>query len=233
MYGIIYKATGPAGRVYVGQTVQGLATRKGEHIFRSKKGDRRSPFQTALLDEGAENFTWEQIDTAESREDLDEKEKQWIAHFNSINPVKGYNGTDGGSKTVYSPETRKKISEALKGKKKSLEHCRKVGEGNKGKIISPEHRSKISEANKGENHPMYGRHHTEEAKQKMSKAKKALQVGERNPAAKLTETIVRQIKFELAVGKKCAPLGRKYNVSAAAISKIKSGINWAWIQTTA
>ena len=41
-----------------------------------------------------------------------------------------------------------------------------------GKHLSEEHRRKISEANKGENHHMYGKHHTEEARRKISEAQK-------------------------------------------------------------
>ena len=42
MHGIIYKATGPDGRMYVEQTVKTLAKRKGDHKYRVKKQDRRT-----------------------------------------------------------------------------------------------------------------------------------------------------------------------------------------------
>ena len=42
----------------------------------------------------------------------------------------------------------------------------------KGKKLSEETRKRISEMNKGENHPMYGKHHSEEAKKKMREANK-------------------------------------------------------------
>ena len=50
--------------------------------------------------------------------------------------------------------------------------CHQKSEAKKGRTLSEEHRRKISEALKGENHPMYGKHHTEETRQKMSEAKK-------------------------------------------------------------
>ena len=56
---------------------------------------------------------------------------------------------------VISTETRKKMSEALKGKQ-----------------FSAEHRKKLSEALSGENHPLFGKHHSEETRQKMSEVHK-------------------------------------------------------------
>ena len=52
----------------------------------------------------------------------------------------------------HSEETRKKMSEAKKGKKRKPftgEHCRKLSESQKGKTLSEEHRRKIAEAKKG------------------------------------------------------------------------------------
>ena len=51
------------------------------------------------------------------------------------------------------PEVARKISEAMKGKKKSEEHKRKLGEAQKGKIASAETKRKMSEAQKGEKNP--------------------------------------------------------------------------------
>jgi group I intron endonuclease len=164
-YGIIYKATGPDGKVYIGKTVKTLARRKSGHIFQAKKGDRRTPFLRAILEEGIESFTWEQIDTADTPEKLDAKEKQWIAHYDSMNPEKGYNNQEGGINTTYSPEACKRISEAKKGHITSIETRKKISEAHKGKHHTPETRRKMSEVQKG-------RHHTEESRRKMSEARK-------------------------------------------------------------
>jgi len=155
MYGIIYKATGPTGLVYIGQTVKRLAERKAGHAFRAKKGDRRHAFQIALLADGFSNFTWEQIDTAENAGELDEKEKYWIAHYQSDNPAHGYNGTSGGKDTVYTIEARQKISEAIKKaiavipeetRRRMVEKRR---ETIKGRHHAPATKRKISESLKG------------------------------------------------------------------------------------
>ena len=163
MYGIIYKAVCPMGKVYVGQTTGSLASRKGWHKFQALENSTRIPIRLALREYGFSAFSWEQIDTADTQSELDLKEKQWIAHFDSMNPEKGYNRTDGGIKTIYSPETRKKMSETKKGNKNWL-----------GKQHSSESRKKISEALKGtrlaNKNPMYGKPHSKETRKKMSEA---------------------------------------------------------------
>lgn len=70
----------------------------------------------------------------------------------------------------HSPEVRKKMSDAKKGKPTwnsgipmSAEAKRKLSDAKKGKKLSEEHKKKIGEANKG-------RKHTEEAKQKIGDA---------------------------------------------------------------
>ena len=149
MYGIIYKVTSPEGLVYIGQTVKSLVRRKTGHCFRAKKGDRRHAFQIALLEHGFSAFQWKQIDAAETKEELDAKEKQWVAHYKPDDPAHGYNSTGGGIKTVYSPEARRKISEALKGRVITNEARRKQREKMKGRHLTAEHRRKISVALKG------------------------------------------------------------------------------------
>jgi group I intron endonuclease len=180
-FGIIYKATGPSGKVYVGQTTYSLKKRKSEHKFMSLKKDRRTAFQQALLDEGFDNFTWEQIDTAETREDLDQKEKHWITYYDSMNPDRGYNLAPGGLAWSPSEKTRRKIGEANRGNKYNLgkhhseETRKKISEAKKGKrpyVMTEEICRKISEARRGGLVWNKGKHHTEETRRRMSEAHK-------------------------------------------------------------
>lgn len=65
---------------------------------------------------------------------------------------------------TLSEDTKRKLSEAMKGKPSP----------NKGKTLSEEQKKRISEANKGNTYWL-GRHHSEETRRKMSEAKKGKQ----------------------------------------------------------
>ena len=91
-----------------------------------------------------------------------------------------HNLTDGGegpSGAVISEETRRKMSEAIKGKTHSEESKRKMSEAQKGntnwlgKTHSEETKRKMSEASKGNNYNL-GKTHSEERKRKQSEASK-------------------------------------------------------------
>jgi group I intron endonuclease len=196
MYGIIYKATGPTGKVYIGQTVKTLNRRKSDHGFRAKKGDCRGAFQIALLEHGLDAFTWEQICTADTLEELNEREIYWIAHYDSTNPEKGYNLAPGGlawspsgetrrklseankgqipwiKNRHHSEETRRKLSEAHKGKHPSEKTRKKLSEAGKGRSPSPETRRKIGDAERGKKNHWFGKNFSEEYRRKLSEAHK-------------------------------------------------------------
>ncbi|MBO5704523.1 MAG: GIY-YIG nuclease family protein [Alphaproteobacteria bacterium] len=134
---IIYKITNKINRkVYIGQTTCSLRARWWQHCRKKAY----CPFiHNAIEKYGRENFTVEQIDVACSRDELDQKEQYWIKFYDSMNPKNGYNLTSGG-------ETRKLLSIAV--------------------------RKKMSIRMKGEKNPMFGTHHSEEHKRKISEALK-------------------------------------------------------------
>ena len=87
------------------------------------------------------------------------------------------NGGEGGSGRVLSEETRRKLSDANRGKNHpnygkttSLETKAKMSASKKN--MSDETRAKYSAANTGENHPFYGKTHSPETRAKYSAARK-------------------------------------------------------------
>ena len=97
--GIIYKVTNQEnGKIYIGQTIQTLNERKNKHYYKARQEEYTTHFINALRKYPEEVFIWEIIDEAETKKALDEKEKYWIAYYNSIE--KGYNTKDGGQTIV-------------------------------------------------------------------------------------------------------------------------------------
>jgi group I intron endonuclease len=101
------------GKIYIGQTRQGLARRKGEHIHRFNLGERDHKLYRAMRKYGIEKFRFDIVCYASKLEDLDRLERQVIAEHNSFQ--RGYNMTCGGDS--ISEETRAKLSATLKGRK--------------------------------------------------------------------------------------------------------------------
>ena len=69
-----------------------------------------------------------------SIENINERESYWIAFYESNNRKFGYNIEEGGhAYRTFSDETRKKISDALKGRTKTSEHKEKLRQANLGR----------------------------------------------------------------------------------------------------
>ena len=84
---------------------------------------------------GIDNFIIEQIDTAENLTELNSKEIYYIEHYDSMDPLKGYNNCKGGGGIEgfhHTQEAKRKISIASKALIRTPEHCRKISEAQKG-----------------------------------------------------------------------------------------------------
>ena len=108
LYGIIYKATAPGGRAYIGQTTFSLASR----ICRHKRRATCRLLHNAIAKYG-DKMEWKEIACAWDRDGLDAAEIALIAQHQTIAPH-GYNIKAGGSHGKHSAETRKKIGAVSK-----------------------------------------------------------------------------------------------------------------------
>jgi len=98
---IVYKAQNEhTGEVYIGATKNSIHQRKLDHQERAERGEK-GQFQEAIGTYGPEAFIWTQIDTASTTDELAQKEKEYIVHYDS--KENGFNSDAGGGiqKTVY------------------------------------------------------------------------------------------------------------------------------------
>ena len=159
-YGYIYKICNKVnGKVYFGKKESSTLV---EDYWGSGKNIRK-----ALDKYGVENFTRTVVDWADTKQDLDLKEKFWIAfgrqHYDC------YNISDGGD----GGPTRR-------GQHHTDETKRKISESHKGKVMSDEARRNMSLNHadfKGEKSPCWGKHPSDEARRKMSETHKLVDAG--------------------------------------------------------
>jgi group I intron endonuclease len=147
----IYKITNLINnKIYIGQTI---------HDNPKYLGGGRL-IKMAIKKYGRKNFLKEILEICSKKEDLSKKEIYWIKKFNSRDPKIGYNMAEGGASFYINEESRKKISESLKGKyigknafrhgiKLTEEHKKIISKSNKGKIFSNETRKKMSKSRIG------------------------------------------------------------------------------------
>jgi len=200
--GIIYKATSPSGKIYVGQTVRALFQRKNRHYsdaFNKNYKGYNGKIATAIRKYG-DNIDWTILHTNVAINDLNELEIEEINKHNSYKS--GYNSTEGGGGCKgfsQSKEARRKMSEYQKRKRHSAETRKKISESHKGKKHSTKTRNKISKTNSGENH---GR-------------------------AKLNLKRAQEIRVKYATGKYTyRSLSKEYSVDKATISRVINNLRW-------
>jgi group I intron endonuclease len=139
---------------YVGQTIVSLEKRWKRHCWGCTVKSKRMIISIAIEKHGKESFKIQQIDTAQTLEEANEKEVYWAKHHNCFSPF-GYNLKAGGRKTaIVSKETRDRIKRGNLGKKASPETLKKLSESHKGIRLSKEAKEKLSRINKGKKpHP--------------------------------------------------------------------------------
>lgn len=160
----VYKHTTPSGKVYIGITKQNPIRRWRADGSGYKENNH---FWNAICFYGWDNITHEIVASGLTKEQACEMEIKLIAEHDSMNPSKGYNGTIGGEHPPFTEETRKKISESLKGKM--------AGEKN------PNYGNhKLA----GENNPNYGKRWSAEVRRKMSEGRKGISCGSPSEATR-------------------------------------------------
>lgn len=116
---IIYKCVNNVnGKVYVGQTTQKLNERVSDHLHKTRKGSDTA-LSNAIRKYGVDMFSWEEIDSADSLDMLNDLEIYWIRFFKSFAP-NGYNLTTGGENYDRKPES---ITKMVKTRRERGNYC--------------------------------------------------------------------------------------------------------------
>jgi len=188
IHGIIYKATSPSGKVYIGQTSRRFSTRKRDHLNKAsnpKSREYNNKFANAIRKYG-DRLVWEVlIEGISTYEELNNLEMILIKQYDSMN--NGYNSTEGGLNGPLAPEVVEKLSGKNNhnyGKHMPKEIRKKISIS---KTNPPQEvRQRISQSArqryKISQHPWVSRHHSKKTRQVLSR--KTTEYFEKNPQAK-------------------------------------------------
>lgn len=132
----IYKITNKINNmVYIGQTIVSISNRWRDHC---SVGSNCTYLSRAITSYKKQNFTIEQIDSALTIDELNQKEIYWIAFYNSTNQEFGYNLSIGGDSSPCHEDTKIKIGLSNTGKKRTDEAKEKMRNAQLGKKQSQE-----------------------------------------------------------------------------------------------
>lgn len=161
-----YKITNELnGRFYVGVH----KCRKTIDIFGDRYFGSGKVIRQAVKAYGIENFTKDILYIFGSYDEALQWEADTITEDFILSNALCYNVKPGGlgGSGFCSAQTKQKMRKAKLGTKQSIDHKKNISQSKLGILKSEKTRQKMKEAKTGENHPMYGRKHSEETKQKM------------------------------------------------------------------
>ena len=163
---LIYKATSPSGKVYVGKTISELTIRIKKHNYNAIAQNRQWLFSKAIRKYGIENIKFEIIETVYGNALTNIRETFWIRQNQSNDRNFGYNLTGGGegrswlneeseinrvaniTLALNKPETKLKLSVSTTANWNKEEYRNNVTEKTKATRGTIESRQKTSDASR-------------------------------------------------------------------------------------
>lgn len=157
------------GKKYIGQSIN-INYRWKKHISELENSYHFNDYlQKSWNKYGKDSFKFYVLEYC-SVEELDKRESYYIELYNTMNRNNGYNlksgGQNGGS--ILSKMSREKLSNSLIQAFKNP----KLREQSKKRALEQWSNPEIKKKIMGSGNGMYGKHHTEEAKKKISEANK-------------------------------------------------------------
>lgn len=155
---VIYKTTNKInGKIYIGQ----------DRFNNPKYLGSGLKLKRSIKKYGIENFDKSILEVCESKEILDEREKFWIAKYDSTNDAVGYNIANGGQggeilnwKQKIDNGINQKISKSKLGKNLSDDHKHSISKfWNDNKKLEQKEHKQPNKVKIGEQNPFYGKSH--------------------------------------------------------------------------
>lgn len=190
--GVVYSITNiKTNKIYIGQTIN-FKRRKSEHIYNLKNNKHRNHYlQEDFNIFGEASFIFKIEAENLNRDQRLEIETKLIQFHGGIESFQVYNFQDNINENI---EMKNLVSKNQKGKVIKTSSIEKMREKLKGRTLSdshkqnirksckrfigdinpakrPEVRKKISEAVSGKNNGFYGKHHSQEAKDKIRQSR--------------------------------------------------------------
>lgn len=210
----IYKITNLVnGKVYIGQTTNYNKRRTSHFAYLRNNTHANEHLQKAFNKYGEDKFVIEIVKECKP-EELDFWEINYINTYKACNKKYGYNLINGGQ--VYrhhSSETRKKISEKLKGRKFSEEHKNRIKIANNNKIYTPFQKEMMK------------------IKQIETRKKRQTGCGEKNGNAVISDRKAEELLLEVLSLKKVIvrDLAQKYNVNESIVYNLIGNVSYKHI----
>ena len=245
---------------YIGSAIK-FKSRKNQHFSELRRNiHTNGRLQNAFNKYGEENFVFEILCIVENKYNLIHIEDLYIKLFDTSNRNIGYNICSKAGSLLgfkFSDESKKKMSIASKGKRKSENMRKNLKESYNyrdhpmlGKNHSVESKKKMSISKQGMNkgvpkseetkikisNSLKGFKHSEESKRRMSEKRKGIKLseeqkikrqGQNNPNSKLTIDDVIEIKKLINKGQNLKDISIQFEVSPSCISNIKRGKIWS------
>lgn len=196
----IYKVTNKINeKIYIGYS-KNFSKRKSVHKRNALKSNVGFVFYQAIRKHGWDNFKWEVIyESWDDKHCLTVMEPHFITEYNSFGE-KGYNMTRGGER---GPDTikRKPLTEKQKNN---------ISVGTKKNVLN------------GENHPMWGKHHSTQAIEKL-KNNKGMFGKKHTKATKQKQSMARK---EYLKDNQVGMFGKKHTIETKQKMRIKRMQSW-------
>lgn len=212
---------------YIGQTKIGIYNRWQEHLADSARSGPNRLLYNAIKKYGVDNFTIELLETNIPENLIDQREQEFIKQYNTYYLTGyGYNMTLGGQGIhgyAHTDLNKQKISLGAKTRWEEIRQkepekyqaiCTHRSEIAKGKPKSKEHRHKLSviaSQRTGTKNPFYGKHFTEDSKEKLRAA-----WDKRVPSVQATHIETGEITTYRSVSEAV----RALNLNSSAVSRI-------------